>query len=84
MPLSCVPSVFSVLFVLLNRTQKQQQQQLVSSSFLPEADRTVVEDWGIHNCGVAKVEQKECLPIGLDLAQQQQHNSSNIQACEVL
>jgi deoxyadenosine/deoxycytidine kinase len=62
------------LFVLLNRAQKQ-QQQLVSSSFLPEADRTVVEDWGIHNCGVAKVEQKECLQIGLDLAQNQQHSS---------
>jgi hypothetical protein len=62
------------LFVLLNRTQKQ-QQQLVSPSFLPEVDRTVVKDWGIHNCGVAKVEQKECLQIGLDLAQQHQHSS---------
>jgi hypothetical protein len=62
------------LFVLLNRTQKQ-QRQLVSSSFLPEADTTVVEDLGIHNCGVAKVEQKECLQIGFDLAQQQQHSS---------
>ncbi len=76
MPLSCVPSVVSVLSVLLNRTQEQQQQQqLVSSSFLPEADRTVVEDWGIHDCGVAKVEQKECLQIGLDLAQQHRHSS---------
>jgi hypothetical protein len=62
------------LFVLLNPTQEQ-QQQLVSPSFLPEADRTVVEDWGIHNCGVAKVEQKQFLQIGLDLAQQHQHSS---------